>query len=237
MDHMNTAAHRAGYTIREATMQAISRKNFWSGTAAAIAAALGVSLAVGAGERPEAVESVAVGDAAPDFTLTDIHGKEHTLSDYTKEGKIVVLEWFNPDCPFVKKFHYNHDTMRTTYAGFEGKDVEFLAINSAGAPGKQGWGEKRNLEAEELYEIEYPILLDKTSEIGTLYGAKRTPHIFIVDAEGIVRYIGPIDSTSSARNIGTNYIEIVVNELLDGETEITVAEIPTYGCAVKYVKK
>lgn len=219
-------------------MQLISRKSIWSGTVAFVAA----SLAVGAGLRPgaeavESLEGVSVGDAAPDFTLTDIHGEEHTLSEYTEEGKIVVLEWFNPDCPFVKKHHYHHDTMRTTYASFEGKDVEFLAINSAGAPGKQGWGEERNLEAEEVYEIKYPILLDKTSEVGYAYGAKRTPHIFIVDAEGIVRYIGPIDSESSARKVGDNYIDIVVNELLDGETEITVADIPAYGCAVKYVKK
>lgn len=224
-------------------MQLITRKNVWAGALALLTA----SIAVGAANSQEAenksdktekaAKGVSVGDEAPDFTLTDIHGEEHTLSDYTAEGKIVVLEWFNPDCPFVKKFHYNHDTMRTTYASFEGKDVEFLAINSAGAPGKQGWGEERNLEAEEAYEIDYPILLDKTSEVGKEYGAKRTPHIFIVDAEGIVRYIGPIDSTSSARNIGENYIDIVVNELLDGKEEITTAEIPTYGCAVKYVKK
>lgn len=218
-------------------MNSIALNRTWKGIIVAGIATLGATLAGGMGQKAEVVEGVNVGDKAPDFTLTDIHGNEHKLSDYTKEGKVVVLEWFNPDCPFVKKFHWNHDTMRTTYAKFKGKDVEFLAINSAGAPGKQGWGEERNLEAEKQYKIEYPILLDKTSEVGHAYGAKRTPHIFIVDAEGIVRYIGPIDSTSSARNVGTNYVETVVNQLLAGETEIVKPEIEPYGCAVKYVKK
>lgn len=220
-------------------MICITRKRTLTGILAASFGALSVALATGAGiKAPTLAEGVEVGDKAPDFTLTDIHGNEHKLSEYTEEGKIVVLEWFNPDCPFVKKFHYKTDTMRTTYAGFEGKPVEFLAINSASAPGKQGWGEERNIEAEELYEIEYPILLDKDGSVGQSFGAKRTPHIFIVDAEGIVRYIGPIDSTSSYQEIGeSNYIEIVVNQLLDGESEIVTAEIPAYGCAVKYVKK
>lgn len=218
-------------------MHSIAVKRTWKGILAAGIATLGVAFASGMGQQSAVVEGVKVGDKAPDFTLTDIHGNEHKLSEYTAEGKIVVLEWFNPDCPFVKKFHWNHDTMRTTYAGFKGKDVEFLAINSAGAPGKQGWGEERNLEAEKQYKIEYPILLDKTSEVGKIYGAKRTPHIFIVDAEGVIRYIGPIDSTSSARNVGTNYIETAVNQLLAGETEIIKPEIEAYGCAVKYVKK
>ncbi len=219
-------------------MIGIARKQTWTGIVAAGIGALGVAFATGAGERPSAsVEGVKVGDRAPEFTLTDIHGTEHKLSDYTAEGKIVVLEWFNPDCPFVKKFHYSHDTMRTTYASFEGKPVEFLAINSASAPGKQGWGEERNLEAEKQYEIKYPILLDKDGSVGKTYGALRTPHIFIVDAEGVVRYIGPIDSTNSAREVGDNYIEIAVNQLLNGESEIVTAAIPAYGCAVKYVKK
>lgn len=219
-------------------MLSITRRKSMAGAFIAGIAAIGATLAAGAGVLPAVFEEgVKVGDEAPDFTLTDIHGNEHTLSEYTEEGKIVVLEWFNPDCPFVKKFHYSHDTMRTTYASFEGKPVEFLAINSASAPGKQGWGEERNIEAEEQYEIKYPILLDKDGSVGTSYGAKRTPHIFIVDAEGVVRYIGPIDSTNSAREVGDNYIEIVVNQLLDGESEIATAEIPVYGCAVKYVKK
>lgn len=220
-------------------MICITRKRTLTGLLVAGLGALSIAMATGAGTKaPTLAEGVEVGDKAPDFTLTDIHGNEHKLSEYTEEGKIVVLEWFNPDCPFVKKFHYKTDTMRTTYAGFEGKPVEFLAINSASAPGKQGWGEERNIEAEELYEIEYPILLDKDGSVGQSFGAKRTPHIFIVDAEGIVRYIGPIDSTSSYQEIGEkNYIEIVVNQLLDGESEIVTAEIPAYGCAVKYVKK
>ena len=219
-------------------MIGIARRRTWTGILAAGIGALGVALASGAGVRQAAVEDgVKVGDKAPDFTLTDIHGKEHKLSDYTTEGKIVVLEWFNPDCPFIKKFHYTHDTMRTTYASFEGKPVEFLAINSASAPGKQGWGEERNLEAEKQYGIKYPILLDKDGSVGKSFGATRTPHIFIVDAEGVVRYIGPVDSTNSAREVGDNYIEIAVNQLLNGESEIVTASIPAYGCAVKYVNK
>ena len=134
-------------------MISIARKRTLTGILAASFGALGVALATGAGTvAPSYEEGVKVGDKAPDFTLTDIHGEEHKLSEYTEEGKIVVLEWFNPDCPFVKKFHYKTDTMRQTYAGFEGKPVEFLAINSASAPNKQGWGEERNIEAEEQVE-------------------------------------------------------------------------------------
>ena len=218
-------------------MLSITRRRNWMGLMVAGIGALGVTFAAGMGARPGSSEGVKVGDEAPDFTLTDIHGVEHTLSDYTAEGKIVVLEWFNPDCPFVKKFHWSHTTMQDTVSEFKDKPVQFLAINSAGAPGKQGWGEKRNLEAEEQYHIEYPILLDKSSAVGHLYGAKRTPHIFIIDAKGKVRYIGPIDSTSSSRVVGENYLETAVNQLLAGETDIIVSEIPAYGCAVKYVKK
>lgn len=219
-------------------MKSIAMTRTWKSAVAVGIASIGAALAAGftASTESAQIDGVEVGDKAPDFTLTDIHGNEHKLSDYTSEGKIVVLEWFNPDCPFVKKFHYTHDTMRTTYSELKDQDVEFLAINSAGGPEKQGWGEERNLEAEKQYKMEYPILLDKTSEVGKAYGAKRTPHIFIVDAEGIVRYIGPIDSTSSARNVGTNYIKMAVNQIKNGETVVT-PEIEAYGCAVKYVKK
>lgn len=220
-------------------MLTIARTRTLTGILAAGFGALALTIAGGAARiQPEAqAQGVKVGDKAPDFTLTDIHGKEHKLSDYTNEGKIVVLEWFNPDCPFVKKFHYAHDTMQKMHAGFKDKPVQMIAINSASAPGKQGWGEERNLEAAEQYKIEYPILLDKDGSVGHAFGAKRTPHIFIVDTEGVVRYIGPIDSTNSAREVGTNYVEMAVNQILAGESEIVTADIATYGCAVKYATK
>ena len=136
-------------------MISIARKRTLTGILAASFGALGVALATGAGTvAPSYEEGVKVGDKAPDFTLTDIHGEEHKLSEYTEEGKIVVLEWFNPDCPFVKKFHYKTDTMRQTYAGFEGKPVEFLAINSASAPNKHLQGSSRTeIRLHDLLQI------------------------------------------------------------------------------------
>lgn len=194
-------------------------------------ALIGAAFAAGFGSS-SAVEPVEVGANAPDFTLTDTAGTEHTLSAYA--GKTVVLEWFNPDCPFVKKFHYATKTMHETHAKFaDDPSIVFLAINS-GAPGKQGHGLERNQKAIEEYKIQYPVLLDESGEVGKLFGAKRTPEIFIVDGEGVVRYHGPIDSDSSAREVGDNYVELALTQLRNGETDIVTPTTDVYGCAVKY---
>ena len=176
-----------------------------------------------------------VGAAAPDFTLTDTDGNTHTLSEYTKAGKIVVLEWFNPECPFVKKQYGDNTTMLDTYATTVGKDVVWLAINS-GAPGKQGAGIELNKQAKTDWELPYPVLLDESGEVGQMFGAKTTPHMFIIHRDGTLVYNGAIDNNPSPRGAGDiNYVADALKAQFNGET-ITVSETKPYGCSVKYGK-
>ena len=199
----------------------------------AIAAATALFAAVAVPATGNNAAGVTTGDKAPDFTITDTDGNSHTLSEYTSQGKVVVIEWFNPDCPFVKKFHSGKTYARDTYNSVKGDDVVWLAINS-GAPGKQGAGLERNQKARADYKIEYPVLLDETGKVGRAYGAKRTPEMFVIDASGTVAYHGPIDNNASARKFGeTNYITTAVEQVLAGETVVTPA-IKPYGCSVKY---
>ncbi len=173
------------------------------------------------------------GQKAPDFTLTDIHGTTHTLSDYTKAGKVVVLEWFNPDCPFVRKHHVRGKTMQTLAREFADEGVVWLAINS-GAPGKQGAGLERNLRAEKEYGIEYPILLDESGKVGKLYGATNTPHMFVIGRAGEIVYAGAIDNNPSPLRFGdVNYVRKALEQYLAGET-VDTPVTKAYGCTVKY---
>lgn len=185
---------------------------------------------------PAAALALQVGDAAPDFTLTDLHGEEHHLADYCEDGKFVVLEWFNPGCPFVQKHHERLDTMERTFADHAEKGaVVWLAINS-GAPGKQGHGLQVNRKAAKDWELGYPVLLDESGEVGRAYGAKTTPHMFIIDAQGKLRYQGAIDDQPSpAGPAGTNYVAAALDALLSGEVVATPSTKP-YGCSVKYGK-
>ena len=145
---------------------------------------------------PGARAGVLPGADAPGFTLPDTDGKEHTLAKYLKEGKTVVLEWFNPDCPFIVKHHAKHKTMNESFAKVKDHDVVWLAINSD-AEGKQGYGLERNKKAVKDYEIPFPVLLDPDGKVGHLYGAKTTPHMFIITPEGKVAYNGAIDDNRS----------------------------------------
>ena len=209
-------------------------------TALAIATVATLSLQVKADHHNEtAVKSTSeepsmasIGDVAPDFTLTDTAGKTHHLADYLKDGNIVVLEWFNPDCPFVKKHHALHDSMAETFKFAKGKDVVWLAINS-GAPGKQGHGVERNTTAKKDYSIEYPILLDETGDVGKMYGAKTTPHMMVID-DGKLVYRGPLDNDRSPQKVGdTNYVKTAIQSCEEGKA-IAVSEERSYGCSVKY---
>jgi len=198
--------------------------------AAAGVVALGVAANAGAGEDHPAAQ---VGKPAPDFTLTDLDGNTHTLSEYTEQGKIVVLEWFNPDCPFVQKHHKKGSTMRDLAAKYGDEGVVWLAINS-GAPGKQGAGLDRNLSAREEFSIQYPVMLDESGKVGRKYGAKTSPQMYIIDAGGVLRYNGAIDNLPSASEFGdVNYVDEALGQILAGEP-VEVAESRPYGCTVKY---
>ena len=197
---------------------------------------LAAGVLIGAAAAPTtAGEALEIGKPAPDFTLTDTNGKEHTLSDYTGDGKVVVLEWFNPDCPFVKKHHQKNKTMSETRSAFAEKEVVWLAINS-GAPGKQGHGLEHNVKAMETYGIEYPLLLDEDGKVGRAYHAKTTPHMYVISPEGNLLYQGAIDDNASAGKLGeTNYVESCLSAVFAGE-EVEVAQSKPYGCSVKYGK-
>lgn len=175
---------------------------------------------------------VKIGQKAPDFKLRDTTGKEYSLSQLTADGKIVVLEWFNSECPFCVK-HGEAKTMVNMANQFRDRDVVVLGINS-GAPGKQGHG--KDAEAIRKWGLNYPILNDESGDVGRLYGAKTTPHIFIVQKDGTIAYMGALDNEPGTRKVSEdakNFATQALNEILAGQT-VSTAETKPYGCSVKY---
>ncbi len=184
---------------------------------------------------PALAEAV-VGEMAPEISTTDVYGNEFNLSDH--KGKIVVLEWTNHECPFVIK-HYDTGNMQSLQAeAREMEGVEWVTIVSS-AEGMQG-----HVSAEEAVEIleeegasPTTKLLDESGEIGKAYGAKTTPHMFVVDTEGKVAYAGAIDDNSSPKHEtvegAKNYVMAAVSSLKAGEP-VEVASTAPYGCSVKY---
>lgn len=207
----------------------ISMKSL-AGFVTVAALATGAMVGVASANAPEAAKAK-IGEKAPNFTLTDTDGKQHSLSDF--QGKVVVLEWFNPGCPFVVKHHEKNKTMADLAKEFAAKDVVWVAINS-GAPGKQGHGLELNKEFKAKWGINYPLLLDEPGEVGRMYGARTTPQMYIIDKDGVLRYNGAIDNDPSAGTLGTiNYVRQALNEVIAGET-VTTPETRPYGCSVKY---
>lgn len=173
---------------------------------------MALALVLSLGTTVRADERAEVGKPAPAFTLKDLDGKEHSLADL--KGKVVVLEWFNPDCPYVKKHHVLHKTMKETAAKLAEKGVVWLAINS-GAEGKEGAGPERNKRAKEEHAIVYPILLDMDGKVGKAYGARSTPAMYVIDAQGNLAYAGAIDDNKSPKELGAiNYVARAVEALL-----------------------
>src|SRR5882757_6077976 len=161
-----------------------------------------------------ASESPAVGSAAPDFSAPDAKGAKHSLSEY--KGKYVVLEWFNPECPFVKK-HYGSGNMQKLQEEFTGKGVVWLSIDSS-APGLEGnlTAEQANAKITEWKTKQTALVLDPDGKAGRIYGAKNTPHMFVINPEGKIIYEGAIDSkaTSNPSDIAgsTNYVKVALEE-------------------------
>jgi peroxiredoxin len=182
-----------------------------------------------------AADSPAVGSAAPDFSVSDSKGKTQTVSQY--KGKYVVLEWFNPECPFVKK-HYGSGNMQKLQEEFTGKGVVWLTIDSS-APGMEGnlTAEQAEKKITEWKTKQTALLLDPDGKAGQTYGAKNTPHMFVINPEGKVIYAGAIDSkaTPNAADIAssTNYVKVALEESLASKPVSTASTKP-YGCSVKY---
>lgn len=179
--------------------------------------------------------AVEPGDVAPDFSLKDSKDNLQKLSSYA--GKFVVLEWMNPDCPFVKK-HYSGGNMQSLQKKYTGKGVIWLSIISS-APGKQGYCTGPQAEAHRKDQKASPtaVLLDPSGEVGQTYGAKTTPHIFILNPEGKVIYAGAIDSLRSTNPAdcarADNYIRETLDAALAGQPVPHPSTQP-YGCGVKY---
>jgi peroxiredoxin len=179
----------------------------------------------------QALAAAEIGKPAPDFALPDLDGKEVKLSDH--KGKTVVLEWFNPECPFVK-FAHGEGPLKTMAKEQTDKGIVWIAINS-GAPGKQGHGPEKNKEGASTFGMEHPILLDESGETGKAYGAKTTPHLFIVDPEGNLVFRGGVDNAPMGKPEGDleNYVTTALEELAAGKP-VTNADVRSYGCSVKY---
>jgi len=210
---------------------------------AAITAALGVLL-VGAlmltAARAQDASPIATVEpaamSAPDFELTDTEGSTHRLSDYLADGKTVVLEWFNPGCPYVRKYHDGEQanpSLREAHAFASEHDVVWLAINS-NAPGKQGSGLEINSQARASFGMDYPVLLDESGTVGRAYGATSTPQLFIISPDGQIRYNGGADDTVLAgEQASMNYVINALEQQLAGEP-VSPAATPHPGCSVKY---
>lgn len=207
-----------------------------------LAAVALLALGLGAGAEWQS-KPVEVGDVVPDFKLTDIDGKERSLADC--KGKVVLLEWFNPQCPYVID-QYTKRTLKTFGNEMQQAGVVYLAINSA-APGNQGAGKEANAEARERFGIHFPILLDEDGAVGRMLDARFTPHLFIIDAKGVLRYSGAIDNAplgkvndityppgkNKKRGEYVNYVQQAYDEVKAGE-DVSTPKTKPYGTRVKY---
>jgi peroxiredoxin len=193
--------------------------------------------------RAHAQAAVAeLGKVAPDFTLTDTEGKSVTLS--ALRGKTVVLEWFNPDCPFVK-FARGSGPLKSAPKRHASDKLVWLTINS-NAAGKQGAGLERNQAAKREYAIGNTVLLDESGKVGRTYGAEKTPHLFVIDPKGTLVYRGGLDNAPVGKVDDERprlpqtkagalepYLELALADLAK-KRALRLAETPAYGCTVKY---
>ena len=176
-----------------------------------------------------------VGQPAPEFTLTDSTGTSRSLGDF--KGKFIVLEWFNNECPFVRK-HYESGNMQRLQAAYTAKGVVWLTVASS-APGKQGYMTPEQAQAviRARNAHQTALLLDPDGTVGQRYGAKTTPHLFIINPEGVLIYAGAIDDIASVDQAdidrAENYVRRALDEALAGRP-VSVAQTRSYGCSVKY---
>jgi peroxiredoxin len=190
-----------------------------------------------AAEAAAASGPAQLGAPAPDFTLQDLDGKSVSLSQF--RGKVVVLEWFNPGCPFVRASH-TVGSLKGLADKHAGEGVVWLAINSGG-PGKQGAGVDANREGIAQFGMHHPVLVDETGKVGQLYGAERTPHMFVINPEGVLVYRGAIDNSPDGEGQSpeggklVNYVDGAISAVRSG-AKISPAETKAYGCSVKYQK-
>jgi cytochrome oxidase Cu insertion factor (SCO1/SenC/PrrC family) len=188
--------------------------------------------------KAKAPRKATIGQPAPDFTLTDTEGKQHSLSDF--KGKIVVLEWYNPDCPFSGKasgqsVHKRGTVKRTKEAARKiDENVVYLMINSTSNAPKDAVL-KRTKDSKVQWKIDNPILIDYGGETGRLYDARTTPHMYVINADGVLIYEGGYtdDQRGGKGDKETNYVVNAVSAAKSGET-CAPAQTRSWGCGVKY---
>ena len=177
----------------------------------------------------QTVEAVRVGEKAPAFALKDLSGKSHKLSDYS--GKVVVLEWVNHECPFVQK-HYNSGNMQGLQTKYTGKDVVWFGIQTGDANAKILVTLNKKLKVQAS-----ATLLDPAAYVAMVYGARTTPHIFIIGVDGKLAYSGAVDDrpTPDPATItgARNYVSEALNAILVGN-KVPIKATRPYGCGVKY---
>ena len=218
---------------------------------AAASALLAVALAAGAGcsrgadlstaahaapaESSAPAAPASVGKAAPDFTLEDVDGRSVRLAD--SRGKVVVLEWFNPKCPFVNLAH-SKGSLKGTAARHMAEGVVWLGIDSS-APGKQGYTPEEIRDGITRMGLTHPILRDETGAVGRAYGATNTPHLFVIDKAGTLVYAGAIDNSPDAEGESpqggplVNYVDAALADLA-ANRPVRTPTTKAYGCGVKY---
>jgi len=182
-----------------------------------------------------AIAAVSIGKPAPDFTLLDSAGESQSLAQFA--GKKVILEWTNHDCPFVQK-HYDSQNMQSLQARYTEQGVVWLSIISS-AEGKQGYvsAEKANELTVSRGAKPTHVLFDASGDVGRAYGAKTTPHMYIIDEQGVLKYDGAIDSISSSNPAdiekAENYVDSAMAALANDEP-IEKTKTRPYGCSIKY---
>lgn len=181
--------------------------------------------------------AVHVGETAPDFTATDTYGHQHSLSQ--SKGKFTVLEWHNQGCPYTQK-HYESGNMQKLQKAWTSKGVVWYTVISS-APGQQGYvtPEQENDYVKRVGAAPTAVLLDPKGELGHLYGAKTTPHMFVISPQGQLIYDGAIDDkpTTDQSDIpaATNYVSAALDQAMAGK-QVSVTTSRPYGCSVKYAK-
>ena len=189
-----------------------------------------VVLAASASATADEQKVAKLGEPAPNFTLTDTTGRTRTLSEYA--GRIVVLEWFNTQCPVVQKCYRSKSIQTANEKVRElDKSIVWLAINSTASTNAG-----QNTMWIKKFDLGYPILLDVDGTVGHQFDARRTPHMFVIDKEGILRYHGAIDNNAfgdKKLDEATNYVVNAVQQIVEGET-VAPDYIKPYGCSVKY---
>lgn len=197
-----------------------------SRTILALTAGAALMLGLHLSSAASANETLAVGAAVPEFSLLDENGKEHKLSQYA--GKAVVLEWTNPDCPFVQR-HYKADTMETLAKELGAKEVVWFAVNSTSSNTPKDSATWRDAQG-----FQYATLQDKDGKLGKMFGARTTPHMFVIDAKHNLRYSGAIDDDARGTNATpVNYVASAAQKLFAGTAPDPSSTAP-YGCSVKY---